>query len=78
MYRVCSLLLGPNFGVRLTADKNFYLRLSVEKMHAFAVFTGQFLRSYDCSGTNFTTMVNCTNLKTEIKIEIIETQVTGI
>ena len=27
MYRVCLLRLGLNFGVRLTADKNFYMRL---------------------------------------------------
>ena len=39
MYSVCALLLGPNFGVRLMADKKFYLRLTVEKMHALVVFT---------------------------------------
>ena len=27
MYRVCSLLLSPNFVVRLATGNNFYLRL---------------------------------------------------
>ena len=39
MYRACGLWLSPNFGEQLTAEKNFYLRLTVEKMHALAVFT---------------------------------------
>ena len=29
MYRICGLPLGPNFGVRSAADKNYYLRLTV-------------------------------------------------
>ena len=78
MYKVCGLLLDPNFGVRLTADRNFYLRLTVEKMHAFAVLTEKCLWSYGRGGTKFTATVNCTNPKTEIQIEIIETQITGI
>ena len=78
MYTVCDLWLGPNFGVRLTAVKNFYLRLTVEKIHAFAVFTGKYLRSYGCDGTKFTAMVKCTNRKIEMQIEIIEIQVTAI
>ena len=44
MYRVYGLRLGPNFVVRLAADKNFYLQLTVEKMHAFAVFNDFNLR----------------------------------
>ena len=39
MKRVSSLSLGANIGVRLTAENNFYLWLTVEKMLAFAVFT---------------------------------------
>ena len=78
MYRVCGLRQGPNFGMRLTAVKNFYLRLAIEKIHAFAVFTEKYLRSYDCGGTKFTATVKCTNAKTEMQIEIIETQVNGI
>lgn len=63
MFRVCSLQLGPNFGARLAADKNFYLRLAVEKSDAFAAFTEKYLRSYGCTGTNFTATVKCRNLK---------------
>ena len=37
MYRVCGLRLGPIIGLQLAADKRFHMRLSVEKMHAFAV-----------------------------------------
>ena len=47
-------------------------------MHAFAVFTEKYLRSYGCSSTNFTAIVNWTNPKTEIQIEIVETQIIGI
>ena len=77
MYRVCGLQFGPYFGVRLTADKNFYLQLTVEKIYAFAVFTKKYLRSYVCNGTNFMASVNCTNTKTELIIEIIETKIIG-
>ena len=78
MYMVCGVRLGQNFGVRLTADKNFYLQLTVDKTYAFAVFAEKYLWSYSCSGTNFAATVNCTNPKTEIQIEIIETQIIGI
>ena len=37
MYRACGLRLCPSFGMRLTAERNFYLRLSVEKMHVFVL-----------------------------------------
>ena len=60
--------------MRPAADKNFYLRLTVEKMHAFAVFSDKYLRSYGCSDTNFTAGIKCTNPKTEI----VETQIIGI
>ena len=59
MYRVCVLRMHPKFGLRLTPDKNFYLQLTVEKMHAC------------CSDTNFTAMVNYKNSETEIQTEII-------
>ena len=35
MHRVCGLRLGPNFGVRLAAEKNLYLLLVAEKIPAF-------------------------------------------
>ena len=69
-YRVYGLRLGPNFGVRPVADKNFYLRLTVEKMHALVVFTEKSLPPYDCSGTNFTTVVNCTVQKLKCKLKL--------
>ena len=47
-------------------------------MHVLAVFTENYFRSCGCSGTNFTATINCTNAKTEIQTEIIETQITGI
>ena len=78
MYRVCGLRLGPNFAVRLSADKNFYLQLTVEKMHAFVVFGDKYLRPYGCSHTNLTTTVNCTSTKSQILSEIIEIQIIGI
>ena len=47
-------------------------------MHAFAVFTKKYLRPCSCSGATFTAMVNCTNPKTEMQIEIIELEITGV
>ena len=78
MYRVCGLRLGPNFVLRLVTEKNFYLRLTFEKMHAFVVFKDKYLRPYGCSNTNVMATVNCTNSKTEILSEIIEIQMIGI
>ena len=75
MYRVYGLRLGPNYGVGPAADKNFYFRLTIEKMYAFAVFTEKYLRSYNCSGTNFTAAVNCTSPKTELQTKIMEVQI---
>ena len=47
-------------------------------MQVFAVFIEKYFRSYGCSGTNFTATINCTNSKTELQIEIIETKTIGI
>ena len=44
-------------------------------MHLVKGFREEHLRQYGYSGTNFTAMVNCTNLKTGILSEIIETQI---
>ena len=70
MYR-----LAPNFGVRPAAVKNFYFRLAIEKMGAFAVFTEKYLRPNGWSGSKFSTAVNCTNSKIEVQSKIIETQI---
>ena len=75
MYRVCGLRLGRNIGVREAAGKKSYLWLTVDKMHAFAGFTKKYLQPYGCSGTNFTTAVNCTNPNTETQNEIIEIEI---
>ena len=70
--------------LRFTAGSKFFRaadvrqELTVEKMHVFVVFTEKYLRSYGCSGINFTATVNCTNPKTETQSEIIETQITEI
>ena len=57
MYNVYGLRQGPNVGVRPKADKNFYLWLTVEKIHAFAFFTKKHLWPYGCSGSSFTAAV---------------------
>ena len=46
MYGDCDFWLGSNFIVHVAADKNFYLRLTVDKMHAFAFLNDKYLRSY--------------------------------
>ena len=46
MYRVYGLRLDSNFEVRSAPDKNFYLRLTVEKIRAFSAFTEKCLRAY--------------------------------
>lgn len=74
MHRVSALWLGTNFGVRSPTDDSFYLWLTVKKMGAFSVFTEIYLRSCNCSGTNFTVEVNCMNKETEIQSQIIEIQ----
>ena len=66
MYSVCVLWLWSNYGVWPAADKKCYLQLTVEKMHAFAVFTDKYLRPYGCNDSNFTATVNCVNSKTVI------------
>ena len=55
MYRIGGLQLGP--------------RLTVEKMHASAVFNEKYLRSYGCSGTNFTATFSCRDLKLKNKLK---------
>ena len=72
MYRVRGLRLTQISEAQLAADKNFYLWLAVEKMHAFAVFTEKKLRPYGCSGKNFTAAGNCTSTNIEIHSKIIE------
>ena len=62
----------------LAVGKNFYLWLSVKKMHAFAIFRDKYLRSYGCTDINVTVTVSCTNPKTQILSEIMETQIVGI
>ena len=61
IYRVYGLRLGLNFRVPPAPGKNFYLRLTLKKMLAFAVFTKKCWRSHRCSGTNFTAAVNHRN-----------------
>ena len=70
IHKVCGLQLGPNFGVRPAADKDFYLRLTVTKMLTFVVFTDKCLRLCACSDPNFTVVVYYKNLKTEVKSEM--------
>ena len=70
-----GLRLGPNFVVRLAAEKNFYLQLTVEKKHAFAFFNNKYLWPHGYSNRNLTTAVNSTNPKTEILSKIIEMQI---
>ena len=70
--KILRLRLVPNFVVRLVANKNYYLRLTVGKMPAFEVFNDLYFQPYGCSDTNFTATVKNTNPKTEIQSEIIE------
>ena len=46
IHEVYGLQLAPNFEVLTIADKNFYLRLAVEKVSVSAVLTKKYLRSY--------------------------------
>ena len=55
---------GSEFVVPVAADKNFYLRLTVEKMHVLAVFSDKYLQLCGCSNTSYAAMVNCANPKT--------------
>ena len=74
MYSVFRSRVGPNFGVQPAADKKFYLRLTVKKIRAFAVFTQKYLRLYSCGDTKFTAAANCEYPKTEIHKGAIEIQ----
>ena len=78
MYRVYGLRLSPNSVVRVAANKNFYLRLTVSKINAFAVFNDKYLRPYGYSDKHFTATVIYTNPQTEILSEMNETQIIGI
>ena len=71
----CDLRLGPKIGVWPATDKKFYFGLTVDKMHAFAAFTENVLQPYGRRGTNFMAAVNSTNPNTEIKCEIMETEI---
>lgn len=62
-HAVCGLRLGPDFGVRPVVKNNFYLRLMVEKVCAFAVLSDKYLRICGGSGTNFTAVAYCVNLE---------------
>ena len=75
MNRVCGLWLDPNIGLRPAGHKKFYLRLMVDLMHVFAVFTKKYFSPCGCNGSNFTVAVNCTNPNTEIQSEIIDTEI---
>ena len=59
--------MSAHFQVQLATDKNFYLRLTVKKMCAFAVFTNKYIRLCSCSDPNFTAAIYYENLKTEKK-----------
>ena len=72
MYRVCNFRMDPNLVVRLAADKNFYLRLTVENAHAFEIFNYKYLRPYLCNDTNFLAVIKCAISKTEIQSEILK------
>ena len=72
MYRVFGLRLGPNFVMRLVMDKNIYLPLTVEKMHAFADFNDDYLHPHGCGDANSTATVNCINSKIEIKVKSLK------
>ena len=75
MYSVCGLRLDSNIGVRSAADDEFYLRLTVDKMHMFAIFTKKYLQPYGFSCTSFTAAVYCTNPNAETQNEIIEIEI---
>ena len=64
--------MGPIFEVWQMSEKNLYVRLTIEKMHAFVVFTKKYLLPCVCGGTNFTAVLDFENLKTEIQCEIID------
>ena len=75
MHRVCGLWLGPNFRVRPAAGKNFYLRLTVEKMRAFATFNicGHMAEMTAILRLRLTTQIQ--KLKYINKLQIFEAQI---
>ena len=78
MYRVCGSRLDPNLGVRPAADKEFYLRLTFEKMNASAAFSEKYFRPYGCSDTNFTAAVSIADPRIEIQSQINKTEIIAI
>ena len=73
MHKPCGLRLVPNFRVRPLADKNFYLRLTTEKMRSSAIFNYKYYWSCACSKCTITFRFK--NLKNETKTEIIHIQI---
>lgn len=69
---------GSKFGLWPVTDNNYYLRLTVEKVRVFLVFTNKHLLPDNYRRTNFAAAVNCTNPKNKVKSEIIETQIIEI
>ena len=45
----CKTENEANFVVRLAADNNLYLQLTVEKMHVLGLFSDKYSRPYRCS-----------------------------
>ena len=68
----CGLWQDLNTGVQPAADKKFYLRLTIDKMHVFVDFTDKYLQSYGYSATNFRFAINCSNPNAEVQSKIIE------
>ena len=66
-FRVWGLRLDSNLGVRPATGKKFYLYLMVDRMHAFAAFS-----------ENFMAAVNFANPKREIQSQYNETEIIGI
>ena len=70
IYKIFSLQLCSNIIVQPAAGKKIYWRLTVEKIHMFAVFTDKLLQPYGCSGTNFLRLpstVQVQKLKCKVK-----------
>ena len=61
----------PKFWCAASGWQEFLLQLTVEKMRVFEVFTKKYLQRYGCNDNNFTALINCTNLKTEIQGKFI-------
>ena len=76
MYRVCSLQLGPNFVVRLAAEKSFHLRLTVELLTQISHFNLRFLAINIYGYTAVASQILRLRLTVQIqKLEIIGIQI---